>query len=428
MMIRTNLEHIGEAIDFASYKEEVARIDRSIKERTGKGSDFLGWVDQADEYLKSEELPRLIETGKRLRENYEVLVVCGIGGSYLGARAAIEALTGTLPKKGIDVLWLGETFDPTYISRALAYLKDKKFCVNVISKSGTTTETALSFRLLRNLLEERDGKEAARKAIVATTDGKKGALLTLSRQEGYETFVLPGDIGGRYSVQTAVGLLPMTAMGIDVTALLNGSKDAAKEYREPDVTKNEAYKYAVCRHHLYEKGKKVELFCTYLPTLVQLTEWWKQLFGESEGKEGKSLFPASACFSTDLHSLGQFIQEGSQIFFETILHLEKPEEDLPIPGDKDDLDGLNYLAGKPLSFVQERAFRGVLEAHAEGASIPNIVLEMERMNAYSLGYLFYFFEKACAMSAYLNGVNPFDQPGVEVYKRNMFRLLGKPGF
>ena len=428
MVIKTNLEHIGEKIDFASYEEKVKEIDASIKNKSGAGADFLGWVNQAEEYLKGEELPRVLKAAKNIQEHYDILVVCGIGGSYLGARAAIEALKGTIPHSGIQIIWLGETFDPTYICQALHYLKDKKFAVNVISKSGTTTETALSFRLLRELLEKRDGKEAARKAIFATTDGEKGALLTLAKKEGYETFRLPSDIGGRYSVQTAVGLLPMAASGIDVTRLLEGSRDAAKEYSNPSLKEHAAYQYAVARHHFYEKGKSVELFATYLPSLVQLTEWWKQLYGESEGKEGKSLFPAAATFTTDLHSLGQFIQEGSPIFFETILHLGENAEDISIPLDEENLDGLNYLAGKTLSFVQEKAFQGVLEAHSNIGKTPNIVLELEKMDDYHLGYLFYFFEKACAMSAYLNGLNPFNQPGVEVYKKNMFHLLGKPGY
>ncbi len=428
MVIKVNSEHIRKSISWDLYQDKVNAIHHMIEEKTGPGSDFLGWLNHAKEYLKSDELPRILKAGKTIRENYDVLVVCGIGGSYLGARAAIEALKGVLPHKDLEILWLGETFDPTYIAQALAYLKDKKFAINVISKSGTTTETALSFRLLRELLEKRDGKEAARKAIFATTDGEKGALRTLSLNEGYEMFVLPSDIGGRYSVQTAVGLLPMSAMGIDIIKLLEGSKDAAEEYKNPSLKENAAYQYAVLRHDLYQDGKKVELFVTYLPTLVQLTEWWKQLFGESEGKEGKSLFPASATFTTDLHSLGQFIQEGSPIFFETILHLQKPEADTIIPEDKENLDGLNYLAGKPLSFVQQKAFEGVLSAHSENGTTPNIVIEMERMDDYHLGYLFYFFEKACAMSAYLNGVNPFNQPGVEIYKKNMFHLLGKPGY
>lgn len=429
MIIETNLDHLVNKVDLSAYEEKVRSIDKMIVEKTGEGNDYLGWVDYPVNYDKA-ELELIKKTAKYVRENYDILVVCGIGGSYLGARAAIEAINGVVPNpKKIQIIYMGQTFDPTYLSQVMAYLKDKKFAVNVISKSGTTTETSVSFRLLRELLEKRDGVAAARKAIIATTDKEKGALLTLSKQEGYVRFVLPGDIGGRYSVQTAVGLFPIAVAGIDVDQILEGSAKARLDAENEDLKTNECYKYAVARHEMYAHYKKgVELFVTYLPSFVQLGEWFKQLYGESEGKLGKSLLPDSATFTTDLHSLGQYVQDGSDIFFETVLHLKKNEFDLKVPHDEANLDGLNYLEGKPLSFIQDKAFEGTLLAHSEVAGRNNIVLELESMNAYNLGYLFYFFERACAMSAYLNGVNPFSQPGVEVYKKNMFKLLGKPGY
>lgn len=428
MIIKTNLDHLVHEIPFASYEEKVKEIDKMIKEKTGPGNDFLGWVNHPLDYDK-EELKRIKEAAKYVRDNYDVLVVCGIGGSYLGARAAIEAINGTLGHTKPEIIYLGQTFDPTYISQVLNYIKDKKFAVNVISKSGTTTETSVSFRLLREMLEKRDGLEEARKAIFATTDANKGALLTLAKKEGYVRFVLPDDIGGRYSVQTAVGLFPIACAGIDPEEILLGSKKAMEDTSNPNLMENEAYKYAVIRHELYEKyGKRVEMFITYVPSFIQLGEWFKQLFGESEGKEGKSVLPDSATFTTDLHSLGQYIQEGSPIFFETTLRLLKHRDEVKVPGDKENLDGLNYLEGKDLGYIQDKAMEGTLKAHTDNAKADNIVLELEEMTPFNLGYVFYFFERACAMSAYLNGVNPFNQPGVEIYKKNMFHLLGKPGF
>lgn len=428
MIIKTNLDHLVHEIPFASYEEKVKEIDKMIKEKTGPGKDFLGWVNHPLDYDK-EELKRIKEAAKYVRDNYDVLVVCGIGGSYLGARAAIEAINGTLGHTKPEIIYLGQTFDPTYISQVLNYIKDKKFAVNVISKSGTTTETSVSFRLLREMLEKRDGLEETRKAIFATTDANEGALLTLAKKEGYVRFVLPDDIGGRYSVQTAVGLFPIACAGIEPEEILLGSKKAMEETSNPNLMENEAYKYAVIRHELYEKyGKRVEMFITYVPSFVQLGEWFKQLFGESEGKEGKSILPDSATFTTDLHSLGQYIQEGSPIFFETTLRLLKHRDEVKVPGDKENLDGLNYLEGKDLGYIQDKAMEGTLKAHTENAKADNIVLELEEMTPFNLGYVFYFFERACAMSAYLNGVNPFNQPGVEIYKKNMFHLLGKPGF
>jgi len=428
MIVKVKTDHLTSKIDFGDYESKVCEIDRAIKERTGAGSDFLGWVDHPIDYDK-EELKLIKESAAYVRKNYDVLVVCGIGGSYLGARAAIEAINGTFNHQKPEIYYLGQTFDPTYIASLLDYLKDKKFAVNVISKSGTTTETSVSFRLLRELLEKRDGVEAARKAIFATTDANKGALLTLAKKEGYVRFVLPDDIGGRYSVQTAVGLFPIACAGIDPEEILKGSAKAREDCSNPDLRENEAYKYAVIRHELWKKyAKNVEMFITYVPSLVQLCEWFKQLFGESEGKEHKSLLPDSATFTTDLHSLGQFMQEGTPCFFETTLRIMKHRDSVLVPHDDENLDGLNYLEGKDLGYIQDKAMEGTLKAHSENAKVDNVVLEWDEISPFNVGYLFYFFERACAMSAYLNGVNPFDQPGVEIYKKNMFHLLGKPGY
>lgn len=425
--IKLDLSHTTLKIDEAAHQEEVTAIDQSMKDKTGRGSDFLGWLDYPLNYDKKEH-ELLKKTADYIRSNYDVLVVAGIGGSYLGARAAIDALKGLFHEEGPEIVYLGQTLDPDYVHGALNHIKNKKFAINVISKSGTTTETSVAFRLLREMAEAKYGKEGAAKAIVATTDAHSGALLKLSQEEGYVRFVLPGDIGGRYSVQTPVGLFPIAVAGIDPTLILEGSAKAREDLSDPTLSKNDAYRYALARHLLYKAGNASELLVTYKPQLVQLGEWWKQLFGESEGKEGKSLFPTSCTFTTDLHSLGQFIQEGSKTFFETILDIKNPTSDVEIPYDEANLDGLNFLANKKMSFVQEKAYEGTLEAHSKKAGRENIVLHMDKLGAFELGYLFYFFERACAMSAYLNGVNPFDQPGVEVYKKNMFHLLGKPGY
>jgi glucose-6-phosphate isomerase len=428
MIISCKSDHLIDQVDFASYKGAVEKINTMIEKGTGEGADYLGWVTWPNNYDK-EELLKIKEAATYVRENYDVLVVAGIGGSYLGARAAIEALNGLHNSNKPEIIFLGQTLDPTYIAEVLDYLKDKKFAVNVISKSGTTTETSVSFRLLKEMLEKNYGLEMTRKSIFATTDKDHGALLSLAKQEGYTRFVLPANIGGRYSVQTAVGLFPMACAGIDVDAILAGSAAARVDTSNPDIMQNEAYKYAVIRHEMYAHYKKsVEFFISYVPSLVQLGEWWKQLFGESEGKGYSGLLPDSAVFTTDLHSMGQFIQEGSKVFFETTLHLTKHRDNVIVPRDAGDLDGLNYLAGKSLGEICDKAFEGTLAAHTETGKNNNVVLEMSEMNAFNLGYLFYFFERACAMSSYLNGINPFNQPGVEVYKHNMFHLLGKPGF
>ncbi len=412
-------------IDFDSYKKRVEEINRSIDERTGAGNDFLGWADYPLTYDK-EEFARIQKAAKYIQDHFDVLVVCGIGGSYLGARAAIEAINGLVKKSKVEIIYFGQTFSPHYVNEVLEYLKDKNFAINVISKSGTTTETAIGFRLLRELLEKKVGKEEASKAIFATTDKEKGALLQLAKKNGYERFVLPGDVGGRYSVYTAVGLLPMAAAGIDIAAFMKGALDSRKAYANGEL--NECYRYAIARHELDASGKKVEMFVTYEPRLVQLGEWWKQLFGESEGKEKTGILPDSATFSTDLHSLGQFIQDGTPVLFETVLDLKDPLVDVAIPHDDENLDGLNYLDGRGLDFVNKKAQEGTIAAHVEEGKVPNLVLRVDRLDAYGLGYLMYFFMRACAMACYLNGVNPFNQPGVEIYKKNMFHLLGKPGY
>ena len=424
-MIKIKETYLGRKIDYAAYAKQVEAIHQSIENKTGAGNDYLGWAHYPKEYDK-EEFARIVEAGKVIREKYDCLVVCGIGGSYLGARSAIEAINGLYDENKVEIIYLGQTFAPSYLAQVLKHLEKKNFAINVISKSGTTTETALSFRLVKELLEKKVGKEEAAKRIYATTDKEKGALLELSKKYGYERFVLRSDIGGRYSVFTAVGLLPMAAAGIDIEAFINGAKAGLEEYGKAED--NEAYKYGIVRHELYKAGYPVEMFVSYEPRFVQLAEWWKQLFGESEGKDHTGLLPDSATFSTDLHSLGQFIQEGSPVLFETVLEIQNPAEDIVIPHDEDNLDKLNYLEGKTMDFVNKKAHDGTVDAHASVGKVPNLLLEVEKMDAFALGKLMYFFMRACAMSCYLNEVNPFNQPGVEVYKKNMFHLLGKPGF
>lgn len=426
-MIKLDLSNVIEKIPFAEYEQKVSKINKMIDEKTGAGNDFLGWTTWPTDYDK-EEFARIKKAAQEIRENYDVLVVAGIGGSYLGARCAIEALRGLYPTDKLEIIYFGNTLSSTYIAQVLKYLENKKFAINVISKSGTTTETSVAFRLLKELLIKQVGKENASKAIYATTDKARGALKKEADEEHYQTFVIPDDIGGRYSVITAVGLLPIAAAGLDIDALMNGCAAAQKDFDNPDLKTNLAYQYAVCRNYFLNHNKQVELFVTYEPHFTQIGEWLKQLFGESEGKDKKGLLPDSVTFSTDLHSLGQFIQQGSPVFFETIVRTEKPTLDVTVPHDEDNLDGLNFLAGKNMSFVNEKAFEGTLRAHVDDGQVPNIVVTIEKMDEYNLGYLFYFFMRACAMSCYLTGVNPFNQPGVEIYKKNMFHLLGKPGY
>ena len=426
-MIKLDLSNVIEKIPFAEYEQKVSKINKMIDEKTGAGNDFLGWTTWPTDYDK-EEFARIKKAAQEIRENYDVLVVAGIGGSYLGARCAIEALRGLYPTDKLEIIYFGNTLSSTYIAQVLKYLENKKFAINVISKSGTTTETSVAFRLLKELLIKQVGKENASKAIYATTDKARGVLKKEADEEHYQTFVIPDDIGGRYSVITAVGLLPIAAAGLDIDALMNGCAAAQKDFDNPDLKTNLAYQYAVCRNYFLNHNKQVELFVTYEPHFTQIGEWLKQLFGESEGKDKKGLLPDSVTFSTDLHSLGQFIQQGSPVLFETVVRTEKPTLDVTVPHDEDNLDGLNFLAGKNMSFVNEKAFEGTLRAHVDDGQVPNIVVTIEQMNEYNLGYLFYFFMRACAMSCYLTGVNPFNQPGVEIYKKNMFHLLGKPGY
>ena len=408
------------------YEKDVARINQMINDKSGPGNDYIGWADWPVNYDK-EELARIKKDAQYVRDNFDILVVCGIGGSYLGAKCAIDALKGLKSDDKLEIIFMGQTFSPNYVAQVMNYLKGKNFAINVISKSGTTTETSISFRLLKELLEKQVGKEKARKAIYATTDKEKGALKTLCNKEGYATYVLPSDIGGRYSVFTAVGTFPLACAGVDVDAMLKGAQDSRNDSMQKSLKDNACYRYAVMRDYMYRHNKPVEMYVTYEPQMSQISEWLKQLFGESEGKEHKALFPASATFSTDLHSLGQYIQDGTPLLFETIINVKEPQQDVKIPHDNDDLDGLNYLEGKDLAFVNQKAFEGTLQAHEDGG-VPCNVICLNKLDEYNLGYLFYFFMRACAMSAYMLDINPFNQPGVEVYKKNMFHLLGKKGY
>lgn len=401
---------------------------KKIEDGTGAGNDFLGWVRLPENYDK-EEFARIKECAEKIRSNSDVLVVVGIGGSYLGARAAIEMLNSSffnaLPKdkrKAPAIVYAGNNISGNYMYELMEYLEDKDFSVNVISKSGTTTEPAIAFRLLCELLEKKYGTTEGR--IYATTDKSKGALKGFADEKGCPTFVVPDDVGGRYSVLTAVGLLPIAASGIDIDAMMKGAYDAMKAYESDD---NDCTRYASVRNILYRQGKTVEILANYEPRLHYVGEWWKQLFGESEGKDGMGIFPAAVDFSTDLHSLGQYIQEGRRNLFETVLTVSESEHDVTVIHDEKNIDGLNFLAGKTMSFVNDKAFLGTLLAHTDG-NVPNIVLKMDKMDAYNFGYMVYFFEKACGISGYMLGVNPFNQPGVEAYKKNMFALLEKPGY
>ncbi|RIW38811.1 glucose-6-phosphate isomerase [Bacillus salacetis] len=414
-------------------KDAVKTAHKSLHEGTGAGSDFLGWVDLPENYDK-EEFSRIQKASEKIKNDSDVLLVIGIGGSYLGAIAALEMLNhsfyNALPgekRKTPQVLFLGNNISSTYMTDLMDLLENKDFSINVISKSGTTTEPAIAFRIFRKKLEEKYGVEEARKRIYATTDKSKGALKTLANDEGYETFVVPDDVGGRYSVLTAVGLLPIAVSGIDIESMMKGAAAARSDFGTDELESNPAYQYAAVRNILYNKGKTIEMLINYEPGLQYFSEWWKQLFGESEGKDQKGIFPASANFSTDLHSMGQYVQEGRRDLFETVIKVSEPRHELTIEKAESDLDGLNYLAGETVDFVNNKAFEGTLLAHTDGG-VPNLIVEIPAMDAYTFGYLVYFFEKACAISGYLLGVNPFDQPGVEAYKVNMFALLGKPGF
>ncbi|WP_281200582.1 glucose-6-phosphate isomerase [Staphylococcus schleiferi] len=414
--------------ELEQQQDAVKLIHRTIHEGTGAGSDFLGWVDLPVNYDK-EEFSRIKEAAKQVQSHSDVLVVIGIGGSYLGARSAIEMLTPAFRKDTSypEIIFAGNHLSSSYIQSLIDYLADKDFSVNVISKSGTTTEPAVAFRIFKKLLEEKYGKEEAVKRIFATTDKAKGALKQLATNEGYESFVVPDDVGGRFSVLTAVGLLPIAVAGIDIDAMMGGAAKAREELSSDDLSSNIAYQYASIRNILYAKGYTTEMLINYEPSLQYFNEWWKQLFGESEGKDLKGIYPSSANFTTDLHSLGQYVQEGRRFLFETVLKVQTPEHNITIEEDAEDLDGLNYLAGKTVDEVNTKAFEGTLLAHTDGG-VPNLVVTLPKLDAETYGYVVYFFELAVAMSGYQLGVNPFNQPGVEAYKQNMFALLGKPGY
>ncbi len=403
-------------------QEEVTGAHDLLHNGGGKGAGFTGWLNLPIEYDK-EEFERIGKAAEKIQNTSDVLVVIGIGGSYLGAKAALEWLGGGKT----EIIFAGNTLSGTALYDALEYVRDKDFSVNVISKSGTTTEPAVAFRFFKALLEEKYGKAGARERIYATTDKEKGALRALAEKEGYETFSIPGNIGGRFSVLSAVGLLPIAASGTNIREMMEGAKAAYDDFQDADMENNPCYRYAAVRSALYRSGKKIELLVNYEPHLLYFSEWWKQLFGESEGKDGKGIFPAAASFSTDLHSLGQYVQDGERILFETALSIEKPKKDLVIPEDAENLDGLNFIAGERVDSVNHKAFLGTTLAHYDGG-VPSIVINIPELTPYYFGYLVYFFEKACGISGYLLGVNPFDQPGVEAYKKNMFALLGKPGY
>ncbi len=399
--------------------------------RTGAGSDFLGWLDLPVNYDK-EEFARIQAAAKKIQGDSDVLVVIGIGGSYLGARAAIEFCKGQMyngvREAGIpEVYFVGNNISSAYLNDVVKIIGARDFSVNIISKSGTTTEPAIAFRIFKKLLEEKYGKEGAKGRIYATTDKSRGALKALSDAEGYETFVVPDDVGGRFSVLTAVGLLPIAAAGVDIEVMMKGAQDAREVCKGGDMSTNPSFQYAALRNILYRKGKGTEILVNYEPALTMMGEWFKQLYAESEGKDHKGIFPTAANFSTDLHSIGQFIQDGTRNLFETVLWVNNSRSEAVIEEAAEDIDGLNYLAGKTVQFVNSKAYQGTLMAHMDGGT-PNIIVEIDEADAYHFGYLIYFFEKACGLSGYLLGVNPFDQPGVEAYKKNMFALLGKPGF
>lgn len=416
--------------EIVSLQREVTVAHELLHSGKGPGAEYTGWLDLPVDYDK-EEFARIKVAAEKIQKTADVLIVIGIGGSYLGARAAIEFCKSQnynlLAKETPQIFFSGNSISPSSLNEVRAMVEGRDFAVNVISKSGTTTEPAISFRVFREVLIERYGKEEAANRIFVTTDKVKGTLKALADSEGYETFVVPDDVGGRYSVLTAVGLLPIAVAGIDIDKLMQGAADAREKFANPDISNNDCYKYAAIRNVLARKGKTVEMMVSYEPSFAMMNEWFKQLYGESEGKDGKGIFPTSAIFSTDLHSLGQYIQDGQRILFETVVTFAKPVSDYVIGHDEANTDGLNFLTGKGMSFVNRKAFEGTVLAHNDGG-VPNIVLEAETMNEYELGYMVYFFEKACAISGYILGVNPFNQPGVESYKRNMFALLGKPGY
>ena len=419
--------------EYDQLRPFVELSNQILENKSGAGNDFLGWVDLPKNYDK-EEFVRIQKAAEKIKNDSEILIVIGIGGSYLGAKAAIEFLSNTFynnqdksVRKGPQIFFAGTNMSPVYLKHLLDLVGDKDFSINVISKSGTTTEPAIAFRVFKEKLEKKYGKKEAAKRIYATTDKAKGALKNLSTSEGYETFVVPDNVGGRFSVLTAVGLLPIAVAGINIQELMDGAATAMEDYSNKNFYENDAMIYAATRHILYNKGKNIEILTNYEPRLHFIAEWWKQLFAESEGKDGKGIYPTSADFSTDLHSIGQSIQEARRTMFETVLLIDKPEEDILINKEEVDLDGLNYISGKTLDYVNKQAAKGVILAHVTG-NVPNLVISIPEATPFNLGYLFYFFEKAVAIGGYMLGINPFDQPGVEEYKKNMFALLEKPGY
>ena len=432
--IKINFKNTGiSQRNILAYKEKVENIHKDLNRRAELENDFVGWLHLPTNYDKK-EFARIKKAAKKIKKESDILVVIGIGGSYLGARAVIESLTSTFnnmlttkERKYPQILFAGNNLSPNYINELIEYIGDKDFSVNVISKSGTTTEPAIAFRIFREILENKYGIDEARSRIYVTTDKKKGALKTLADSEGYEEFVIPDNIGGRFSVLTAVGLLPIATAGIDIDKLMEGAKNAQERFDDSNLKYNICYQYAVVRNILYKLCKTTEILVNYEPKMHYFTEWWKQLYGESEGKDEKGIFPAGVDFTTDLHSMGQYIQDGRRTLFETVIRIKEPNSDIKINSDDDNLDGLNYLAGKGLDYVNKKAMEGTIEAHVSG-DVPNIVIEIEKLDEESIGELIYFFEKACAISGNILGVNPFDQPGVEKYKTNMFKLLKKPGY
>jgi len=416
------------------YQQEFIKVaHHQLHQGEGPGKEFTGWLNLTERYNR-EEFSRIKEATEKIKEDSEILIVIGIGGSYLGARAAIEMLGHSFrnnlsqgKRQGPEIYFAGNNISSTYLADLLELVEGKDISINVVSKSGTTTEPAIAFRFFRELLEKKYGKSEARKRIYATTDQAKGALKKLANEEGYESFIIPDDVGGRYSVLTAVGLLPIAASGANIDKIMDGAYQASQEYTVPQLIDNPCYQYAAARSLLYRKGKSIEIMVNYEPALAYFSEWWKQLFGESEGKDQKGIFPASVNFTTDLHSMGQYLQDGLRNLFETIIQVEKPKKELIINHDPDNIDGLNFLTGQKIDFVNKKAFQGTLLAHTDGG-VPNLIVTIPEISEHSFGRMVYFFEKACAISGYLLGVNPFDQPGVEAYKKNMFALLGKPGF
>lgn len=433
MPVELNTKYLNSFINAQEYHSIRPQVDLAhdlLHNKTGLGSDFIGWLTLPTDYDK-DEFCRVKETAQKINSKTDVFIVIGIGGSYLGARAVIELIKSqnynVLPKDTPDIYFVGNNISASALNDILKICDGKDVCINVISKSGTTTEPAIAFRIFRKFLEDKYGEDEAKKRIFCTTDSQKGTLKQIADKEGYETFTIPSNVGGRYSVLTSAGLLPIAVAGIDIDALMMGAKCAQDKFNCADLEKNDCYKYAAIRNLLYQKGKNIEILVNYEPNFAMMNEWFKQLFGESEGKDHKGIFPASAIFSTDLHSMGQYIQDGMRNLFETVVYIEEPSSDILIEKLDDDSDGLNFLAGKTVSFINENACLGTLFAHTDG-NVPNIILEVPKINPFEVGYLIYFFEKACAISGYILGVNPFNQPGVESYKKNMFALLGKPGY